>query len=149
MSDPGGPPVDPRAAPPPQHPSPGGWYQATDGRWYPTHVPPQWGQGAPYGQPGPSGWATPYAQPGTVRHNGLAIASLICSCVGIFLFAIPSVLGVIFGFVARAQIRRTGGLQPGDGLALAGIIVGFAVIALVVVVLIVALASSSVTPNCC
>jgi hypothetical protein len=68
---------------------------------------------------------------------------------GFFLFAIPSVLGVIFGFVARSQIRRTGGLRSDNGLALAGIIIGFAVIGIVVVVLIIAVASSSVTPNCC
>jgi hypothetical protein len=37
---------------------------------------------------------------------------------------------VIFGFVSKSQIRRGGGYQSGDGLALAGIIVGFGVIAL-------------------
>jgi hypothetical protein len=39
------------------------------------------------------------------------------------------VLGVIFGFVARGQIKRSGGTEQGSGLALAGIIVGFACIA--------------------
>jgi len=67
----------------------------------------------------------------------------------VVLFGVTAVLGVIFGFVARSQIRRSGGLQSGDGLALAGIIVGFAVIGLFVIVLILAIASSSVTPNCC
>jgi uncharacterized membrane protein len=103
----------------------------------------------PYGQPGPYGYPAPYAQPGTAGHNGLAIASLVCSCIGIFLLAIPSVLGVIFGFVARSQIRRSGGTQSGAGMALAGIIVGFAVIVIVVVIFIVAAAGSQVTPNCC
>jgi len=46
---------------------------------------------------------------------------------------IPAVLGIIFGFVARSQIRRSGGTQSGDGLAIAGIIVGFAWIALLVI----------------
>jgi hypothetical protein len=153
MSDPDGPPVDPTAATPPPS-TQGGWYQASDGRWYPTHAPVQpgyanpYGQ-PPYGQPGPYGYPAAYAQPGTVRHNGLAIASLVCSCVGFFLFAVPSVLGVIFGFVARSQIRRAGGWQSGDGMALAGIIIGFAGIALVFIVLVIALVGSSVTPNCC
>ena len=31
-------------------------------------------------------------------------------------------LGLVFGFVARSQIKRTG--EDGDGLALAGIIIG-------------------------
>jgi uncharacterized membrane protein len=65
----------------------------------------------------------PYAAPR--RTNGLAIASLVCSCAGIFLLGIPCVLGIIFGFVARSQIRRTNGAQEGAGLALSGIIVGF------------------------
>jgi hypothetical protein len=64
--------------------------------------------------------------------NGLAVASLVCACAGIvpFFFGLPCVLGVIFGFVARSQIRRTNGAQEGSGLALAGIIVGFSLIAL-------------------
>jgi hypothetical protein len=62
--------------------------------------------------------------------NGLAIASLVCSCVGIvpFLFVVPFLLGVIFGFVSRSQIKRSHGAQGGGGLALAGIIVGFSII---------------------
>jgi hypothetical protein len=46
---------------------------------------------------------------------------------------IPAVLGIIFGFIARSQIRRSGGTQGGDGLAIAGIIVGFAWIAFFVI----------------
>jgi hypothetical protein len=146
MSDPG-PPVEPGAAPPPP-PQPGGWYQASNGQWYPTHAPPH-PHGLPYGRPGPYGYPAPYAQAGTPRHNGLATASLVCSCLGIFLFAVPSVLGVVFGFVARSQIRQSGGQQSGYGLALAGIIVGFAVIGIAAVVVIAAVAGSTVTPNCC
>jgi hypothetical protein len=83
--------------------------------------------------------------------NGMAVASLVCSCVGIipFLFGIPCILGVIFGFVARGQIRRTNGMQGGSGLALAGIIVGFSLIALFIlgVALIVAFAHSTTCTN--
>ena len=57
------------------------------------------------------------------KTNGLAIASLICSCAG--LFFVPAIPGIVLGFVARAQIKRSDGAQRGDGLALAGIIVGF------------------------
>jgi hypothetical protein len=62
----------------------------------------------------------------------MAIASLICSIAGVlpFFFGVPCVLGIIFGFVARSQIARSGGRQKGSGLALAGIIVGFGLIAL-------------------
>jgi hypothetical protein len=66
------------------------------------------------------------------RNNGLAVASLVCSCAG-FVVLIPAVLGIIFGFIARSQIRRSGGMQGGDALAIAGIIVGLAWIAFFVI----------------
>ena len=57
--------------------------------------------------------------------NGLAIASLVSACAA-SCSSSGCLLGIIFGFVARAQIKRTNGVQQGAGLALAGIIVGFA-----------------------
>ncbi len=84
-------------------------------------------QDAPYVQGAPSSAYRPSVQQKT---NGLAIASLICACAG--LFFLPAILGVVFGFVARNRIRRSNGLQKGDGLAIAGIIVGFGWLALLV-----------------
>jgi len=153
-----------------------GWWQASDGKWYPPELHPgpppgsgiptyrsqEGGQppyrgpggppyGAPYGAPGgmpygapggmpygaPGGppYGAPYGAPGYAypmmpRNNGLAVASLVCSIVT--LFGLGSVLGIVFGFVARHQIRESGGTQRGDGLALAGIIVGFATLALTI-----------------
>jgi len=52
------------------------------------------------------------------------------------LFLLPAILGVIFGFVARSQIKVSAGAQRGDGLALAGIIVGFGWLALLVVTIV-------------
>ena len=63
--------------------------------------------------------------------NGLAIASLVLSLVG--LCGIGSILAIIFGTRARREIRNSQGAQGGDGLALAGIIIGW--IGLVVLVL--------------
>jgi hypothetical protein len=91
---------------------------------------------AGYSQYGPPG-QNPYSQAVPRKNNGLAIASLVCSCAGIFLLGIPAVLGVIFGFVARRQIRQSNGAQGGGGMALAGIIVGFVVVGLVVLGLVV------------
>ena len=48
---------------------------------------------------------------------------MICSCAG--LFFLPAFPGIILGFVAHSQIKRSNGMQRGDGLAIAGIIVGF------------------------
>ncbi|MGO8873718.1 MAG: DUF4190 domain-containing protein, partial [Acidimicrobiales bacterium] len=68
-----------------------------------------------------------YSAPGAST-NGLAIASLILSI--LTLFGLGSILGIIFGFVSRAQVKRSNGNQKGAGLALAGIIVGFVTLTL-------------------
>jgi hypothetical protein len=143
-----------------------GWWLASDGKWYPpetwtgpplpTAMPTAMPAGSPLPQatgglagqgPMPGYQAFPGAgAPMSAPTNGMAVASLVCACAGIipFLFGIPAILGVIFGFVARGQIRRTNGVQ-GGGLALAGIIVGFSLIALFIVgvALIVAFANST------
>jgi hypothetical protein len=67
------------------------------------------------------------------RTNRLAIASFWCSIGGLILFAIPSVLGVIFGFVSHWQINRSNGMQKGSGLAVAGIVIGFSTFVLWIV----------------
>ncbi|MGA2036871.1 MAG: RDD family protein [Acidimicrobiales bacterium] len=103
-------------------PAGGGWWQASDGNWYPPQSTPtpQPGNAGPYWQ------AVPMAV--VPRNNGLAIASLACSLFGILFVGIPAILGVVFGLVARSQIHRSGGSQVGAGLALAGTTVGFVVI---------------------
>lgn len=59
--------------------------------------------------------------------NGLAIASFVLSLVG------GSVLAVILGHVAKDQIARTG--ENGEGLATAGLVIGYASIALFLLLL--------------
>lgn len=69
----------------------------------------------------------------TVRNtNGMAIAALICG------FTVP-LIAIPLGHIARSQIRKTG--EQGDGLALAGLILGYLSlisIAIAVVVILVA-----------
>ena len=93
---------------------------------------PRYGAGDPSASYGyaPYGRSAPDDQRVQRRTNGLAIASLICSCAGVFF--LPAILGVVFGFVARRQITRSAGLQRGDGLAIAGIIVGLGWLTLLV-----------------
>ena len=62
--------------------------------------------------------------------NGLAIASFVLSLV--WIWGIGAILAVIFGHRARGQIRRSG--QGGGGFALAGLIIGYIGIALMVIV---------------
>lgn len=57
------------------------------------------------------------------RTSGLAIASLVCGICQIG-FPVPTgVVAIFLGHAARRRIRRTG--ERGDGLALAGLILGY------------------------
>jgi len=69
--------------------------------------------------------------PPSAGTNGLAIGSLVLSLLGLFC-GIGSIVGVILGFIARGQIKRTG--QGGDGMALAGIIIGIVTLAISIAV---------------
>ena len=57
----------------------------------------------------------------------MAIASLVCGILG-FMLCIPSIGAVVCGHIARAQIRQDS-TQGGEGLALAGLITGYIVLA--------------------
>jgi hypothetical protein len=65
----------------------------------------------------------------TQNTNGMAIASLVVSIVGMVglcaygLGGYLGIVGAILGQVARRQIRERG--ENGDGLALAGVIIGW------------------------
>jgi len=76
------------------------------------------------GQLAPALAAAAAAYP-TARTNSMAIASLVA---GILTWVIcpffGAILAIVFGFVARGQIKATG--EGGGGMALAGIILGFA-----------------------
>jgi hypothetical protein len=74
-----------------------------------------------------------YAAPAE-RTNRLAVASLVCA-LAVFVVPLPtSILAIVFGHIARGQIRRTG--EKGDGLARAGLVLGWAEVVLVVVALV-------------
>lgn len=89
--------------------------------------------GVPY-SPGPYSPAQfpGYGPPPQTSTNGMAIASLVVSLVGLFICGgLLCPLGAIFGHVAKGQISRTG--EAGDGLALAGLIIGWVGTALVLI----------------
>jgi hypothetical protein len=50
------------------------------------------------------------------------LSLLVCWCFGIG--ALLAIGALATGFIGRSQIRDSGGLQKGDGMALAGIITG-------------------------
>jgi len=79
---------------------------------------------------------TGYAPAGAETTSGKAIASLV---MGILVF-IPfsAVAAVILGHLALAEIKKSAGRLKGQGLATAGLILGYAEIALIPVILIIA-----------
>ncbi len=84
----------------------------------------------------------PVARPAMVtpmaRTNGLAIASFACG-LGQFIFGpLATIPAIVFGHIARGQIRRTG--EQGAGLALAGLILGWAAVILAIVVIVIGVA---------
>ncbi len=87
---------------------------------YPTGPPYATRMDVPpgYGYPAPAS-----------KMNGLAIVSLVLSI--LTLVGIGSIAGIVLGFVSRSQIRRSHGTQRGAGLGLAGVIVGFTTLSLV------------------
>jgi hypothetical protein len=100
------------------------------------YVPYEPAPGA-YGGYGGYGYGVP-APVAVAPTNGLAIASMVVSLVGVPLLVcygvglILTVIGAILGHVARRQIKTTG--QSGDGMALAGVIIGWIGTALGVIV---------------
>jgi type II secretory pathway pseudopilin PulG len=71
-----------------------------------------------------------------------AIASLVCSLV--FFFApLTQIAAIILGHMSRSDIRKSGGRKTGEGLALAGLILGYVQIAFVLVLIVAAVAIPS------
>lgn len=65
--------------------------------------------------------------------NGFAVASLVLGI--LWIFWLGSVLALVFGYIAKSQINASGGAQGGRGLAIAGIVLGFVGIGMLVLVL--------------
>ena len=88
--------------------------------------PPPPGDSFPPQPPGYQPYPAGSAMPAKQGNSGIAIASLVCSLVGIvpcfWLFQIMGLLGTIFGFVGLKQTKN--GARGGRGLALAGTIIG-------------------------
>jgi hypothetical protein len=55
--------------------------------------------------------------------NGLAIGSMVCGIAEIFTLGFAAIPAVILGHLARGQIKQTG--ERGDGMAIAGLVLGY------------------------
>lgn len=112
----------PPPAPPYATPPQGGYQPTTPGYQPASYPPPAYGYGGGYVQE---------------KTNTLAIVSMIASIVG-FIWILPiigSIAGVVMGHISLSQIKRTN--EKGRGMALAGLIVGYAGLALAVIGIIV------------
>jgi hypothetical protein len=92
----------------------------------PHNLPPP----APVSEPAPAP-APPAApaNPGRPTSN-LAIFSLVSGLLGWTLLPwLGSLAAVVLGHMARAEIRRSNGSLDGDGLAIAGLVLGWVMIA--------------------
>ncbi|MEU5156867.1 DUF4190 domain-containing protein [Glycomyces sp. NPDC021274] len=92
----------------------------------------------PYQQPAPPPYAPyppqPYGYPPYVPPrptNGMAIAAMICGIVGVC--SPIGILGLIFGSIAKRQIRETG--EQGEGMATAGVVLGWIGVAATIVLI--------------
>jgi hypothetical protein len=114
---------------------PGNW---SDPSW-PAQQPPYQDSAPPASPAGYSGYpgygyGPPAPVPAGPPTNGMAVAAMVLSISGIATLicygagALLAIVGAILGHVARKQIRERG--EAGDGMALAGVIVGWITVAL-------------------
>lgn len=70
--------------------------------------------------------------PSATSTNGLAIASLVLSLLGLVgvLPVLGTILGLLFGYSAHKKIAESRGAQSGEGLAKTGIIIGWITVGL-------------------
>jgi hypothetical protein len=68
------------------------------------------------------------------KTNTMAIVSLVSGLLAWFMAPVlGSIVAVITGHMARKQIRESGGLESGDGMAVAGLALGYVSLALAIV----------------
>lgn len=97
---------------------------------------------------GPSHYQAAWYPPAPVAQsttNSMAVAALICGLGEFFTMGLTAIPAVIFGHVARKQVRETG--QRGDGMALAGLILGWAAIGLFAAVMAGLIVAATVTSH--
>lgn len=67
----------------------------------------------------------------TAQTSSAAVASMIFGIIGFFLdwwlFAIPSIIAIITGHIAKSNIARSDGMLSGNGIATVGLILGYLV----------------------
>ena len=71
-----------------------------------------------------------FSAPTPIQNSSNAIISLICGVMAwLGLFGLGGILAVIFGHLAKNEIKKSSGQISGDGMATAGLVLGYANIA--------------------
>jgi hypothetical protein len=78
---------------------------------------------AQVGAYGGGGYGGGYPVAGYAPTNALAVASLVCGISQVFFWLLTGIPAIIMGHIARRQIKQRG--EQGDGMALAGLILGY------------------------
>jgi hypothetical protein len=118
----------PGTYPPPAYQQPGTYQQPG------SYLPPAYQQNVLHGVP-----VRPGAGYSGQRTNSLAVAALVCGIVQFIGFwLLGTIPAIVLGHMARNQIRQRG--EQGAGLALAALILGYAVLALTVIFVIIVIA---------
>jgi hypothetical protein len=89
----------------------------------------------------------PTAVARVAKTNGYAIASLVCGLGQFAVGPLGTIPAIAFGHMARNQIRRTG--EQGDGLAIAGLVLGWGAVVVTVLglALMLAIVGAAATPT--
>lgn len=77
----------------------------------------------------------PYSALEGGRYNGKAVAAIVLGLVGFVLPVIPSIFAIVFGRAAHRELLERP-LEKGEGLALAGVVLGCAALAVAAFVLV-------------
>jgi len=132
--------------------APAGWYADPQ-----NPGPQRYWSGTAWAAPGPPPPYAPYPQypPGVPAYvvrksstNGFAIASMVLGIV--WIYWIGSILALVFGYIAKRQIAASNGTEGGDGMATAGIVLGWVGIAALVgvIALVIVVAATGHTHHC-
>jgi type IV pilus assembly protein PilA len=75
---------------------------------------------------------------GPSETSGKAVGSLICGL--LFVFFPFAIVAIILGHISLSEIRKSAGRQTGEGLAIAGLVLGYSGLAVIPVLIIAAIA---------
>lgn len=124
------PPAGPQAPSPPAGPQAPGWWQASNGGWYP-----------PEARPGPP--TAPESAPNQAQmRNGMGTAAFVVGLIGLLIAIIPflgiaafplAVLAIVFGMIGAFRADR--GEANNRGMAMAGLVLGILAFLWIILVL--------------